>query len=63
MAEEWKVGDEVVLKSGGPVMTVVLVQDEVIRCQWFHGERLEHGEFPAAALTTPPKKGPAMFVV
>lgn len=46
-AAEFKVGDQVQLKSGGPPMTVFLVQDNMAGCHWFfefEGE-LHHAAF------------------
>ncbi len=50
--KEFKVGDEVILKSGGPVMTVQEVEDtDTVVCQWFvDGKKLEYGSFPMASL-------------
>jgi uncharacterized protein YodC (DUF2158 family) len=41
MAEEFKPGDVVQLKSGGPTMTVLLLEQsgEDIRCVWFPFDR------------------------
>jgi len=55
MADEaFKVGDVVMLKSGGPKMTVSFVSDEsgLIECTWFDksGER-KHDEFSPDTLT------------
>ena len=56
MAQEFKVGDVVQLKSGGPLMTVTYVgeQDGAPRvwCSWFvNNTKEEKGTFPPAALT------------
>lgn len=50
-SEEFNVGDQVVLKSGGPVMTVTGVEVLTLRggeyrCSWFGGKKLEGGSFP-----------------
>jgi uncharacterized protein YodC (DUF2158 family) len=58
MKDTFKVGDVVVLKSGGPAMTVQEVidpfgvkhQSESFRCQWFSGKKLESGIFPLESL-------------
>jgi len=51
MATEWKRGDLVQLKSGGPVMTVQeALSGGNFRCQWFAGKKLESGVFPADSL-------------
>ena len=54
--EEFKIGDVVQLKSGGPYMTVVSLNENSmthtgqIKCQWFEKNRPETCSFPAAAL-------------
>ena len=50
--EKFKVGDIVILKSGGPKMTVEDVEAvDTIVCQWFvAGQKLEYGSFPADSL-------------
>jgi uncharacterized protein YodC (DUF2158 family) len=46
MAEQWKIGDVVRLKSGGPKMTVKLVgQHESVWCHWFDGPTIYTAEF------------------
>ncbi|MFM0695632.1 DUF2158 domain-containing protein [Paraburkholderia graminis] len=53
MAQKFKRGDIVQLKSGGPEMTVNDVPDEYnyhYHCQWFAGKKLESGNFPADSL-------------
>jgi len=50
---EFKIGDVIILKSGGPGMTVEEVDDEedTVHCQWFvNGKKLEDGWFPADSL-------------
>lgn len=51
MAEAFKVGDVVQLKSGGPVMTVetILLGGDV-KCQWFARTTLKHAIFEPSAL-------------
>jgi uncharacterized protein YodC (DUF2158 family) len=56
MQDTFKVGDLVVLKSGGPVMTIQTVPDgtgisTLYRCQWFSGKKLESGTFPPESLS------------
>nr|WP_298167085.1 DUF2158 domain-containing protein [uncultured Pseudomonas sp.] len=50
--KEFKVGDIVKLKSGGPEMTVKNWSDyhKHYVCQWFAGKKLEQGEFKADSL-------------
>ncbi|MDT3608025.1 YodC family protein [Cronobacter dublinensis] len=55
---KFKIGDLVILKSGGPSMTVQkailnLQNDEftgLYQCQWFAGKKLETGKFPEDSL-------------
>jgi uncharacterized protein YodC (DUF2158 family) len=57
-----KPGDLVVLKSGGPVMTVDTVNTDVfdddkitgILCAWFVGNKLERARFDPGALVSAP---------
>lgn len=55
-------GDVVVLKSGGPNMTVIEVTDDQhVITTWFEGDNARQGGFPCAAV----KKydpGPAVLV-
>lgn len=58
---KFKVGDRVVLVAGGPVMAVEAVlgypaaeEQDLVRCQWFGGKKLESGVFPTASLRTAP---------
>lgn len=41
----FSVGDVVKLKSGGPKMTVVSVEADLVDCSWFKNEELMHGSF------------------
>ena len=54
MADDFKVGDIVMLRSGGPEMTVAKekygIDDDEVECQWFGGRKLEWGRFPKASL-------------
>jgi len=51
--DEFKPGEQVQLKSDGPVMTVAEKREGLgeYECQWFSGEKLNEGYFPAAALS------------
>jgi uncharacterized protein YodC (DUF2158 family) len=52
----FKVGDQVQLKSGGPVMTVKTEANQGHQyCQWFAGKKLEQGSFPVDSLQVAPK--------
>ena len=55
MAEKFKIGDIVQLKSGGPAMTVTAVEGEGmigegVNTTWFAGRKRETGHFPLDAL-------------
>ena len=54
---EFKIGDVVQLKSGGPEMTVTQVaSSETLACAWFisaNAASVSTGVFPKAALQTP----------
>lgn len=61
MANQFKDGDLVQLKSGGPTMTVTNTSTEgkgIVYTKWFAGSKLESGNFPAEALQAPPPKEP-----
>ena len=59
MAQKFKTGDIVQLKSGGPKMTVNGAElpsgaaKQYYSCQWFAGSKLEGGTFPEESLTVP----------
>lgn len=40
-----KVGDVVILKSGGPEMTADRVERESVHCCWFSGERFDEVKY------------------
>ena len=67
MANKFKHGDIVIMKSGGPPMTVDKVPGEArafstpyeeYHCEWFKGATAQHGQFGEHLLETyvPPKK-------
>lgn len=45
-----KPGDLVVLKSGGPSMTVLYSCCSEVECAWFDGHKLEVRDFPLEAI-------------
>lgn len=53
---EFKVGDKVRLKSGGPDMTVkeldqlLAIDSDDILCTWFAGLKIQSGSFPPDTL-------------
>jgi uncharacterized protein YodC (DUF2158 family) len=57
MPTQFKPGDIVQLKSGGPKMTVkdsAPTDSNVIYCQWFAGSKLESGAFRSESLQPAP---------
>jgi uncharacterized protein YodC (DUF2158 family) len=47
---DWKSGQMVRLKSGGPAMTVIDVVDGVVVCQWFERNKSHTGRFTPETL-------------
>ncbi len=58
MAETFKIGDEVMLKSGGPVMTVHSITNGIVKCVYFAGNDRRNEEFPAETLRPYTPSGP-----
>ncbi len=55
MAQAFKAGDNVQLKSGSPRMTLTSVDDRgYVRTTWFAGAEKEHGHFHLDALISAP---------
>lgn len=53
MSSNFAVGDVVVLKSGGPLMTVDVVNEQGhVRCIWFEGSSVQGALFRAETLKT-----------
>lgn len=52
MAEKFEAGDVVLLKSGGPKMTIDSYDqdDEKYRCEWFVEGKVQHQLFRASSL-------------
>jgi uncharacterized protein YodC (DUF2158 family) len=51
--EQFNIGDTVVMKSGGPIMTVVELNvgnDNLVACRWYESKKFLIDYFPAAAL-------------
>jgi uncharacterized protein YodC (DUF2158 family) len=47
---QWKPGDIVGVKSGGPSMTVARVEMGKVFCEWFDGQNPMRGEFTPVVL-------------
>jgi uncharacterized protein YodC (DUF2158 family) len=49
---DWKVGDRVRLKSGGPAMTVTSTDSTQVWCTWFNSNKSEYSScvLPKAAI-------------
>ena len=56
---EFKAGDTVRLKSGGPLMTVKSVDGAYVITVWFEGTKHKEGRFPPATLE--PDDGAPVF--
>jgi len=50
MSEQFKPGDVVMLKSGGPSMTVASVNGEFAECVWFEKNRPFREHYPFIVL-------------
>ncbi|NPU86567.1 MAG: DUF2158 domain-containing protein [Syntrophaceae bacterium] len=50
MDSEFKIGDVVRLKSGGPKMTVTAVHDNFVTAAWFAWSKKGEGDFPFDAI-------------
>lgn len=48
--EELKIGDQVRLRSGGPLMTVGSFSTDCVSCQWFERKELRSGVFSPESL-------------
>lgn len=56
---QWKAGDVVQLRSGGPIMTVNYADsDGSVSCVWMRGNKLQKETFSNAALQVPQPKKP-----
>ena len=55
MNTEFKVGDAVILKSGGPRMTIETLESGRADCVWFVRDLVFRERFAIALLTVPPK--------
>jgi uncharacterized protein YodC (DUF2158 family) len=48
--EQFKPGDVVMLKSGGPHMTITEIEGDKAWCEWFEGYKSLQGSFKKVAL-------------
>jgi uncharacterized protein YodC (DUF2158 family) len=66
MPEQFKAGDQVQLKSGGPTMTVEAIDDEEgmtrAHCVWFDHTTEKRSSFSVDALTSASGHGPTTLV-
>jgi uncharacterized protein YodC (DUF2158 family) len=53
MAEQFAPGDVVVLKSGGPSMTIESIEDDEAACVWFQAQQQRSGSFKLFMLEKP----------
>lgn len=51
--QEYSIGQVVVLKSGGPLMTVVAVGVLTVSCRWFFGDGLNDSDFANDSVELP----------
>ena len=49
-------GARVILKSGGPIMTISWIDGDRAYCQWFAGQKLEASNFSLISLELAPKE-------
>jgi uncharacterized protein YodC (DUF2158 family) len=47
---EFKVGDTVKLRSGGPLMTIYAIDSDEISCQWFNNDEIKGATFNSEVL-------------
>lgn len=57
---EYKIGDVVQLKSGGPIMTCIDIEGDDIVCSWFSkkSDSYQTERFPKLSLKTPSDSPP-----
>lgn len=61
MSEIFLTGDTVVLKSGGPTMTVISVDQQTVHCVWFDHDQSVHGhQFLIATIRHSTTWGPSI---
>lgn len=50
---DFKVGDVVQLKSGGPRMTIEAVSENLVDCVWFEKNKIDRNAFNPTLLSKP----------
>ena len=50
MSDAFNPGDTVCLKSGGPLMTVKVIQADKALCIWFDGPNKKEAQFPTVTI-------------
>lgn len=53
----FKASDVVVLRSGGPKMTIKSIEGDIALCAWFIENRLEEASIEIAAIKSPVPSG------
>ena len=53
MSEQFTKGDVVVLKSGGPKMTIKFIEKGEAACSWFEGAKVSEASFDLEMLEAP----------
>ncbi|MCL9684897.1 YodC family protein [Legionella maioricensis] len=61
MEEQFSVGDQVELKSGGDLMTVESIEGNAINCIWFDGKNKHIDKFKATTLKKSETEGSIRF--
>ena len=62
---ELNVGDIVVMKSGGPKMTVLYVSDDptdMIQCRWYDGKKFQTELFPPDSIRPFDESGSGVYI-
>jgi uncharacterized protein YodC (DUF2158 family) len=60
---QFKAGEKVRLKSGGPDMAVESVGTKEVMCVWFEGTKLQRDTFvPETLELVPPKESTSSFI-
>ncbi len=60
---EFKVGDKVMLKTGGVVMSIEEFKDDMVVCVWNEKGRQKRDSFKIDVLKYPPKIEPTAYIM